>query len=78
MVQQTTTNADINGYVYQPTPSFQELYDAFMKMDKETLAMLLATKQIADLSKPSYPTYPTYPVYPPSPYPWITWYTVTC
>ena len=85
MVKQTTTNGqEINGYLNQPIgPTFNELYEAYLKLSKEELAMLLASKELAQqpLNAPSYPSYPTYPVYPyPTvPYPWITWYhTVTC
>ena len=83
MVEQTTTNGqEINGYLNQPSgPTFNELYEAYLKLSKEELAMLLASKELAQQPYTPYiPAYPVYPTYPsPSPYPWITWYnTITC
>ena len=80
MVKQTTTTGqEINSYLNQPSgPSFQELYESFLKLDKETLATLLAAKELANINNPSYPAYPTYPVVPTVSYPWITWcHTIT-
>jgi len=82
MVQETTTNEELNRVCF---PDFNTLYEAYLKMDKETLAMLLAAKEAAAQQPPyspvfpqPYPVYPTYPVYPSTPsYPWITW-NITC
>lgn len=76
MVEQTTTDAVIN----QPiaTPDYQTLYEAFMKMDKETLAMLLAAKEMKTTNIPEYPFIPYFPQYPSPQLPWIIWYNTIC
>ena len=83
MVEQTTTapkmDENVNyGYGYNYSGlSFDQLYELFMKMDKEDLARLLAAKEIAKTNIPQIPYYPVYPQYPPQ-YPWITWYNTIC
>lgn len=87
MVKQTTTAPDMENvnfnYEYNSGLSFDELYNLFMKMEKEDLARLLAAKEIARTNLPQLPYIPVYPQpvypspYPGSPYPWITW-NITC
>ena len=83
MVEQTTTvpkmDENVNyGYGHNYSGlSFDQLYELFMKMDKDDLARLLAAKEIAKTNIPQIPCYPVYPQYPPQ-YPWITWYNTIC
>ena len=77
MVQETTTNPGTNEELNKVCfPDFKTLYEAYLKLDKETLAMLLAAKECAQpVQQPYIQPYPVYPVYPSAPsYPWITWY----
>lgn len=76
MLQETTTNPGTNDELNRACfPDFNTLYEAYLKLDKETLAMLLAAKECAQpVQQPYIQPYPVYPVYPSAPsYPWITW-----
>lgn len=80
MVKETKTTEYIKlNEQYVTRPTFNELYEAYLKLSKEELAMLLAAKEsAAPYQQPYVPAYPVYPSYTaPSPYPWNTW-DITC
>ena len=77
MVKETTTAPEFN-YNSSYSPSFEELYNLYMKMDKEDLARLLAAKEL--VGKQQVPQFVPMPYYPPinvPQYPYITW-NITC